>query len=228
MRTLYYVVSVWGCQMIASSADSAILEKICLNLAGAADYRTVMSEFTMIIGQAENDRELATEKLLPVVYDELRKLAAQRISQEKPGQTLQATALVHEVWLRLVQTNGQIRWDSKGHFFSAAAEAMRRILIDRARRKMTQKRNRRRSPMALDNIIVPLSESPIDDLLDLDAAIGRLSEEDPDAAEFVKLRLFAGLSVEEAAQGLNISARTAYRTWALAKAWLYRDLSPQE
>ena len=183
-----------------------------------------MTEFTTIVGQLKDDRGVATEKLLPLVYGELRQLAAQRIANEKPGQTLQATALVHEAWLRLVGTNEELTWDSKGHFFSAAAEAMRRILIDRARRKAAKKRNGRHSQFASDPK-VPLSETPLEDLLDLDDAICRLSETDPKCAELVKHRVFAGLSVEESATVLEMPIRTAYRTWSFAQAWLYRELN---
>ncbi|WP_339910557.1 ECF-type sigma factor [Symmachiella dynata] len=184
-----------------------------------------MPKSTLLINKHEFAAGATSEKLLPIVYEELRKLATQRLAQEQPGQTLQATALVHEAWLRLVNSDVNLQWDSHGHFFSAAAEAMRRILIDRARQKSAQKRNGRRYPAVLDNIVVPLSEVPIDELLDLDDAIGRLGDTDPEMAEFVKLRIYVGLTVEEAAANLNIAVRTAYRTWALAKAWLYRDLN---
>ena len=187
-----------------------------------------MSNSTFLTTDPELTAGAKSEKLLPIVYEELRKLAAQRLAHEQPGQTLQATALVHEAWLRLVRSNNDLKWDSHGHFFSAAAEAMRRILIDRARRKSAQKRGGRQYPAVLDRVVVPLSEVPVDDLLDLDDAISRLSEFDPDCAELAKLRIFVGLSVEEAAANLSLSVRTAYRTWALAKAWLYRDLSQQE
>ncbi len=187
-----------------------------------------MSKSTLLTNKHELAAGATSEKLLPIVYEELRKLAEQRLAQEQPGQTLQATALVHEAWLRLVNSDVDLEWDSHGHFFSAAAEAMRRILIDRARQKSSQKRNGRRYSAALDKIVVPLSEVPVDDLLDLDDAIGRLGEADPDSGKLVKLRVFASLSVEEAAATLNISVRTAYRTWALAKAWLYRDLSQHD
>lgn len=187
-----------------------------------------MTELTSILSQAEHDRCGASERLLPIVYDELRLLAAHRLAQEQPGQTLQATALVHEAWLRLVRTDASIHWESKAHFFGAAAEAMRRILIDRARQKNAKKRSATREQADMDKIVETPWESPLDELLDLDDAITRLTEDDSTSGEFVKLRIYAGLSVEEAAASLNMSARTGYRTWAFAKAWLYRDLRKDE
>ncbi len=183
-----------------------------------------MSESKMLTPELDPPNGATSERLLPVVYDELRKLASQRLALENPGQTLQPTALVHEAWLRLVKSGKSVFWDSEGHFFSAAAEAMRRILIDRARQKQAKKRSAHRIDAAWGEFVVPLSESGLDELLDLDDAISRLEEIDPDSAELVKLRVFAGLSVEEAAVNLRVSPRKAYRTWAFAKAWLYRDL----
>jgi len=183
-----------------------------------------MSENTMTIRRQDFTSGKATDDLLVVVYGELRKLAAQKLAQEKPGQTLQPTALVHEAWLKLAASDNSNRWDSEGHFFSSVAEAMRLILIDRARQKQAKKRNAKRSDATWDEFALDVSELNLDDLLDLDDAISRLGETDPDSAELVKIRVFAGLSVEEAAGTLNISKRTAYRYWAFAKAWLYRDL----
>ena len=169
-----------------------------------------MSEVTRILCAIEHGDPRAAGQLLPLVYEELRKLAAQRMAQEMPGQTLEATALVHEAYLRLVDVDQAQRWNSRGHFFAAAAEAMRRILVDRARHKATRKRggNRQR----------------LDDVLDIDAALAGLAEADPQAAELVKLRYFAGLTIPQAAAALGVSPRTADFLWAYARAWLLRSL----
>ena len=190
-----------------------------------------MSEVTRILSAIEQGDPSAAEQLLPLVYDELRKLAAQRLAQEKPGHTLQATALVHEAYLRLVENGGdeagpEQRWDSRGHFFAAAAEAMRRILIDRARHKATAKRGG-----ALRRIDIEQA-SAVDDgreaeLLALDEALTEFERHDPQAAGLVKLRYFAGLSHQEAAEALGIGRRAADRLWALARAWLYQRLSEE-
>ena len=166
-----------------------------------------MSDVTRILSAIEQGDPHAAEQLLPLVYDELRKLAAQRLAQEKPGQTLQATALVHEAYLRLVDAEKVQRWDSRGHFFGAAAEAMRRILVESARRKQSVRHGGGRQR------------------LDLDEALTRLAEADPTAAELVKLRYFAGLSIPQAAEALGIGARSADRLWAYARAWLRDALS---
>ena len=158
-------------------------------------------------------------RLLPLVYDELRKLAAQRLAQEKPGQTLQATALVHEAYVRLVDTEKVQRWDSRGHFFAAAAEAMRRILVENARHKSTAKAGGRRQRVDLADV-EPAAESPRLDLLALDEALERLEAKDQRKAELVKLRFFAGLTNEQAAEALGISTSTADNDWAYAKTWL--------
>ncbi len=179
-----------------------------------------MSEVTRILGQIEDGDGQAAEKLLPLVYDELRKLAAAKMAQENPGQTLQATALVHEAYIRLVDVKKAQHWDSRGHFFAAAAEAMRRILVNRARDKGRIKRGGRFQRLDLDKIKIAV-ETPADDLLALDDAIERLAEENRECAELVKMRFFAGLSVEEAATALRISARTAKRHSAYARAWLF-------
>jgi RNA polymerase sigma factor (TIGR02999 family) len=161
--------------------------------------------------------------LLPLVYNELRKLAAAKLSQEVPGQTLQATALVHDAYIRLVDVEKAQRWDSRGHFFAAAAESMRRILIDIARQKLSDRRGGGRQRYELsdaDRVSLPIS----DELLDLDDGLARLSEIDPQAAELVKLRVFAGMTVEEAAALQGVSTRTAKRNWAYARAWLGREV----
>jgi RNA polymerase sigma factor (TIGR02999 family) len=182
-----------------------------------------MSEVTRILSAIEQGDPTAAEQLLPLVYDELRKLAAQRLAQEAPGQTLQATALVHEAYLRLVDVEQAQHWNSRGHFFAAAAEAMRRILIDSARRRRRPKHGGDRRRVALDEAL-SVSE-PREDLLALDEALGRLAAEDPAKAELVKLRYFAGLSLAEAAGCLNISPATAKRRWTVARAWLFDALS---
>ena len=183
-----------------------------------------MSDVTHILSQIESGDPSAAEQLLPLVYDELRKLAAARLAQEKPGQTLQATALVHDAYLRLVGDGKREQsWDNRGHFFAAAAEAMRRILIDQARQKHSDRRGggwQRCELSDADRVTLPIS----DELLDLDDALTRLSTVDPQAAELVKLRVFAGLTVEEAAAIQGVSTRTAKRNWAYARAWLGREL----
>jgi RNA polymerase sigma factor (TIGR02999 family) len=186
-----------------------------------------MSEVTRILSAIEQGDPHAAEQLLPLVYDELRQLAAQRLAQEAPGQTFQATALVHEAYLRLVDVEQAQHWNSRGHFFAAAAEAMRRILVDSARRKHSLKRGGRRQRVSLEEAI-SLSEQPADDLLALDEALTRLAQEDPVKAELVKLRYFAGLSVEQTAEALGISRATADRYWAYAKVWLYHAVTGED
>ncbi|HXG08525.1 MAG TPA: ECF-type sigma factor [Gemmataceae bacterium] len=182
-----------------------------------------MTEVTRILGRIEQGDPHAAEQLLPLVYDELRKLAAQKLAQEKPGQTLQATALVHEAYLRLVNVEQAQHWNSRGHFFAACAEAMRRILVDRARQKKSRKRGgaRARAELREDAVAAP-EES--DEILAVNEALDRLAAADPQAAELVKLRYFAGLSIEETAQALKISPRSADRLWAYARAWLQRAI----
>ena len=172
---------------------------------------------------ATGDRQAAAD-LLPLVYDELRKLAATRMAAESPDHTLQPTALVHEAYLRLVGAADANRWDDRGHFFGAAAEAMRRILVDAARRKRREKHGGDRTRLALDEA-EPAAPDPRDDLVALDAALTRLAAEDAQAARLVELRHFAGLSIPEAARTLGISPRTADRVWAFARAWLHRELT---
>jgi RNA polymerase sigma factor (TIGR02999 family) len=182
-----------------------------------------MSDVTRILSAIEHGDPSAAEQLLPLVYDELRKLAAQRLATEKPGQTLQATALVHEVYLRLVGGEPDAHWNSRGHFFAAAAEAMRRILIDNARKKQRTKHGGGRERLDLDESLC-VKEAQ-EELLALDEALERLAEQEPRKAELVKLRYFAGLSLEEAAACLGIAAPTAKRWWAVARAWLFDALS---
>jgi len=187
-----------------------------------------MSEVTRVLSAVEAGDPSAAAELLPLVYDELRKLAAARLADEKPGQTLQATALVHEAYLRLVDGDRARRWESRAHFFAAAAEAMRRLLIDQARRKRRPKHGGGRTRVSLDEALC-LGETPDDDLLALDEALQRFAREEPAKAELVKLHYFAGLSLEEAGRALGVSHRTAKRHWAYARAWLYaaiRDAPP--
>ena len=183
-----------------------------------------MNEVTRILSAIERGDGQAAAQLLPLVYDELRKLAARKLAQEKPGQTLQATALVHEAYLRLVGGGTEVRWDSRGHFFGAAAEAMRRILVENARRKGRQKRGGALARVDLDEAELACRIPP-DDLLALDEALARLAAEDPVKARLVELRFFAGLSLEEAAKALDISAATAKRYWRYARAWLHRAVA---
>ena len=182
-----------------------------------------MSDVTRILSAIEHGDPHAAEQLLPLVYDALRQLAAQRLAQEKPGQTLQATALVHEAYLRLVGGQTVPSWDSRGHFFAAAAEAMRRILINRARDKKRAKRGGERRRVDLDRIEIALDTSD-EQLLALDEALTQLALEDPDAARLVHLRFFAGLTQKDAAAALGLAPRTAARQWAYARAWLYARL----
>jgi RNA polymerase sigma factor (TIGR02999 family) len=186
--------------------------------------RLKMTEVTHILSAIEQGDPHAAEQLLPLVYDELRKLAAHKLVQEKPGQTLQATALVHEAYLRLVDVDKAQAWSNRGHFFAAAAEAMRRILIDKARKKQRLKRGRSFQRVDLDAVELSVEEPP-DDLLALDEALTKLTQRHPDQAALVKLRYFAGLTIDETAQLLGISASTADRYWTYARAWLYRQVA---
>jgi RNA polymerase sigma factor (TIGR02999 family) len=186
-----------------------------------------MNDITSLLSDIENGDPKAAEGLLPLVYEELRKLAARRLAQEKPGQTIQATALVHEAYVRLVEGEAARRWNSRGHFFAAAAEAMRRILVDNARRKRRPKHGGDRRRIRLDCIALPV-EDRFHDLLALDEALSEFARREPLKAELVKLRYFAGLSVEEAAECLGISAVTAKRYWAVARARLYAALADDE
>jgi RNA polymerase sigma factor (TIGR02999 family) len=185
-----------------------------------------MSEVTRILSAIEQGDLHAAEQLLPLVYDELRKLAAKKLAQEKPGQTLQATALVHEAYLRLVDTAKAQHWHSRGHFFAAAGEAMRRILVENARRKRGLKHGGGYQRIDLEEAVSCAAEQA-KEVLALSEALDKLAQEDPRKAELVKLRYFTGLSVQEAAETLGISRSTADRWWGYAKAWLYCAIAGQ-
>jgi RNA polymerase sigma factor (TIGR02999 family) len=178
-----------------------------------------MCDVTRILSAIESGDPHAADQLLPLVYDELRKLAAQKLAHEKPGQTLDATALVHEAYIRLVDTAAGPHWNSRGHFFAAAAEAMRRILVDNARRKRTAKHGGGRARVDLAGLEVAAPERQ-DDLLALDEALSQMAATDPQAAEPVKLRYFAGFTTRQAAEVLGVSPRTADFLWAYARSWL--------
>jgi RNA polymerase sigma factor (TIGR02999 family) len=178
-----------------------------------------MPDLTRLLLDIEQGDTKAAEQLLPLVYDELRKLAARRLADEKPGQTLQATALVHEAYLRLIGPDGHARWDGRGHFFAAAAEAMRRILVEKARREKRFKRGGDRQRVDLDEV-AEIAGRADERILAVDEALDRLASEDPQAAQLVKLRFFAGMSITEAAGVLGISRASAYEQWAYARAWL--------
>jgi RNA polymerase sigma factor (TIGR02999 family) len=178
-----------------------------------------MSDVTQILSAIEQGDSSAAEQLLPLIYDELRKLAAHKLAQEAPGQTLEATALVHEAYIRLVDVARAQRWESRGHFFAAAAEAMRRILVENARRKRSQKGGGELARRELEDI-ADSSDISADDLLALDDAIGKLEGENRPAADLAKLRLFAGMTVDEAADSLGISRRSGFRLWTYARAFL--------
>jgi RNA polymerase sigma factor (TIGR02999 family) len=184
-----------------------------------------MSDVTRILSAIEQGDPSAAEQLLPLVYEELRKLAAERMAQERPGQTLQATALVHEAYLRLVDAEKAQHWNSRGHFFAAAAEAMRRILVENARRKGRRKRDGdwRRRDVQLNE---PAVEGPDADILAVDEALAQMTREHPEKVQLVKLRYFAGMTLAEAASALGISTATADRQWRYARAWLARHLRP--
>jgi RNA polymerase sigma factor (TIGR02999 family) len=183
----------------------------------------VMTDVTRILSQIEQGDANAAEQLLPLVYDELRKLAAAKMAQEKPGQTLQATALVHDAYLRLVNVDKGQHWDSRGHFFSAAAEAMRRILVDTARRKKNNRNGGDLIRREFDASVLAAPEAS-DDLLALNDALEKLEKTDPQSVELVNLRVFAGLTGQEAATATGIAPRTADRIWAYARAWLIQEI----
>ena len=178
---------------------------------------------TRLLNSLDGGDPRAAEELVPLVYDELRRLAASRLANEPPGQTLQATALVHEAYLRLVGPGNSRSWNSRGHFFGAAAEAMRRILIENARRKLSQKRGAGAERIDWSNIQLAI-ETDDDRLLLVNEALDKLAAQDAQAAELIKLRFFAGLSGQEAAEALGLPQRTATRLWAYARAWLFREL----
>jgi RNA polymerase sigma factor (TIGR02999 family) len=182
-----------------------------------------VSELTRILSALEHGNSQAADQLLPLVYDELRKLAAEKMANERPGQTLQATALVHEAYLRLVDVKQAQRWNGRGHFFAAAAEAMRRILIENARSKVREKRGGDWQRVNFEELDVTTSISP-DQLVALDEALERLAALDHLAGELVKLRYFAGLALDQAAKALGVSTATAYRHWSYARAWLHSEL----
>lgn len=182
-----------------------------------------MSQVTRILSQIEQGDPRASEQLLPLIYEELRKLAASKLAQEKPGQTLQPTALVHEAYLRLIGPEPTLQWQNRGHFFAAAAEAMRRILINRARDKQRLKRSAPGGRLDLDQISVAV-ETPDEDLLALDEALAKLESHDAQMAELVKLRFYGGCTQQEAADLLGLPRRTADRHWAYARAWLVSEI----
>ncbi|HEY7310531.1 MAG TPA: ECF-type sigma factor [Gemmataceae bacterium] len=184
-----------------------------------------MSEVTQILNAVVLGDPHAANQLLPLVYEELRRLAAHKLAHEKPGQTLQPTALVHEAYLRLVGAGEEVHWQSRGHFFAAAAEAMRRILIESVRRKRSRKHGGGLHRLDAEEVALTMPE-PIEDLLALDEALTKLAAKDGRKVELVKLRYFAGMTLEEAAGVLGISAATAKRWWTYARAWLYREIGP--
>jgi RNA polymerase sigma factor (TIGR02999 family) len=184
-----------------------------------------MADVTPLLRDIEHGDPHAADQLLPLVYDELRRLAAQRLAQEKPGQTLQATALVHEAYLRLVAVDQAQHWAGRGHFFAAAAEAMRRILVNRARDKGRQKRGGRLQRVDLDRLVVA-DQASDEELVAVDDALQELARRNGPCAELVKLRFFTGLTLDEAAAALGTARRTANRYWAFARAWLYDALRP--
>jgi RNA polymerase sigma factor (TIGR02999 family) len=182
-----------------------------------------MTDVTRILNAIEQGNTGAADQLLPLVYEELRLLAAQKLSQERPGQTLQATALVHEAYIRLVGQEER-NWDNRRHFFAAAAEAMRRILVDNARQKKSLKRGGHRQRVGLDESVLPDYSARPDDLLALDEALERFSAQDKVKADLVKLRYFAGMTIEQTSEVLGISTATAKRYWTYARAWLIREV----
>lgn len=182
-----------------------------------------MSDVTRILSEIERGEPQAAERLLPLVYEELRKLAAQRMAQEQPGQTLQATALVHEAYVQLVDDADERQWDGRGHFFAAAAEAMRRILVDEARRRGSIKRGSEFSRVLLDEGKIAAPETD-EDVLAIDEALEKFAAVDPQAAALVKLKFFGGLTLRESAASLGIAARTADSLWAYSRAWLYKEI----
>ncbi|MCU0979809.1 MAG: ECF-type sigma factor [Pirellulaceae bacterium] len=184
-----------------------------------------MNDVTRILSEIEQGDPSAAEQLLPLVYDELRKLAAAKLSKEKPGQTIQATVLVHEAYMRLVDIDPPQRWNGRSHFFGAAAEAMRRILVERARRKISWKQGGHLRRVDLD-VASTAVENPVEDLLALDEALTRFEQQWPDKAKLVKLKYFAGLTIPQASEALGISTATAERYWRFARAWLHSQLKP--
>jgi RNA polymerase sigma factor (TIGR02999 family) len=186
-----------------------------------------VNEITRILNSLQAGDPAAGEELIPLLYEELRALATRKMAQERPGQTLQATALVHEAYLRLMDTNNPQHWNNRGHFFAAAAEAMRRILIENARRKQSQKHGGKLERIDLADVEIAIATDD-ERLLLVDEALEKLAKEDKQAADLIKLRFFAGMSNQEAAQVLDLSERTAGRLWAYARAWLYREIKIQD
>jgi RNA polymerase sigma factor (TIGR02999 family) len=186
-----------------------------------------MTDVTRILSAIDEGDTQAAERLLPLVYGELRKLATAKMAQERPGQTLQATALVHEAYVRLVDGNGASNWNSRGHFFQAAGEAMRRILIENARRKSRKKHGGEHQRVDLEDLDLAC-KMPAEDVLALDEALQRLTEADPVKANLVQLRFFAGLGIEDSAEMLGISAPTAKRYWRFARAWLHAEVAERD
>jgi len=180
---------------------------------------------TRLLNEATTGNARASAELLPLVYEQLRALARRKMRAERTDHTLQATALVHEAYLRVVGNNNGPKWDGRGHFFAAAAQAMRRILVDSARRRDRLKRGGGHQRSDLDDVVELVSDCASDELLALDEALDRLAHEHPDKAELVKLRYFAGLTIAQAAEALGISTATAERRWAFARAWLYREMN---
>ena len=187
---------------------------------------SIMSEFTRVLDQVQQSKEKAADELLPFVYEELRKLAAHKMAGEAPGQTLQPTALVHEAWLRLTGAESKA-WDSRGHFFAAAAEAMRRILIERARAKSRLRRGSQAEHVPLELVTVA-SDDPPETVLAINDALERLTARDPFKADVVKMRYFIGLSQDEIARALRVSAPTIRRHWSIARAWLYAEMKTRK
>jgi RNA polymerase sigma factor (TIGR02999 family) len=190
-------------------------------------YNASMSNVTQILSAIEKGDEHAADKLLPLVYEELRKLAAAKLSGEKPGQTIQATVLVHEAWLRLIGTDADIHWNGRGHFFGAAAKAMQRILVENARRKKSLKAGGNLKRVELSQVANEIRGRKID-VLDVDEALRKLEAQDQRKAELVRLRFFAGLTLSQAAQSLGISVSTADNDWAYAKTWLRLEMAESD
>lgn len=186
-----------------------------------------MSDVTRILSEIERGDPHASAKLLALVYDELRRLAAQKMAQEAPGQTLQPTALVHEAYLRLVDVKEVQQWNSRGHFFAAAAEAMRRLLVENARRKKALQRGGDRNRLDMD-LVEPETPRLSEDVLALNEALEKLEKQDPNKADLVKLRYFAGMTMEQAAEAIGISPATAHRHWNYARAWLHQEISGKD
>jgi len=212
----------WGRRLRTDQLESGA---IWIPVVSRRMFMCAMSDVTQILQQIESGDPSAAEQLLPLVYEELRKLAAARMAQESPDHTLEATALVHEAYVRLVDTDQAQRWNSRGHFFGAAAEAMRRILVENARRKQRVRHGGARVRVDLDSE-QPLAAGADQLILAVDESLGALAEQNAQAAQLVKLRYFAGLTLPQAAETIGISPRTADRLWAYAKAWLHAELQP--